>query len=173
MINDRSSIECRKSFSDLLQVHARLDELFLDHQRALLRLDLSTALDALEAYETELLTHMQDEEELMIPLYRERAEAPVGGAAAIFLGEHDKLRQFLVLFKEELAKLKTLDDLERGVLFLLDSQHIFKRLLVHHDNREKKMLYPLLDQITTEQEKDDLFALLKSPLELQEAPAVV
>ncbi len=57
MSNDRSSIECRKSFSELLQVHARLDELFLDHQRALLRLDLSTALDALEAYETELLTH--------------------------------------------------------------------------------------------------------------------
>ena len=173
MSSDRSSIECRKSFSELLRVHARLDELFLDHQRALLRLDLSTALSALEVYETELLAHMQDEEELMIPLYRERAEAPVGGTAEIFLGEHDKLRQFLVLFKEELAKMETSEDLERGVLFLLDSQHIFKRLLVHHDNREKKMLYPLLDQITTEQERDDLFALLKLPAGLKAAPAVV
>ena len=173
MSNDKSSIDCRKSFSELLRVHARLDELFLDHQRALLRLDLSTALDALEVYETELLAHMQDEEELMIPLYRERAEAPVGGTAEIFLGEHDKLRQFLVLFKEELAKMETSEDLERGVLFLLDSQHIFKRLLVHHDNREKKMLYPLLDQITTEQERDDLFALLQLPAGLKAAPAVV
>jgi len=58
-------------------------------------------------------------------------------------------------------------------LFLLDSQHIFKRLLVHHDNREKKMLYPLLDQITTEQERDDLFVLLKLPAGLKVAPAVV
>jgi iron-sulfur cluster repair protein YtfE (RIC family) len=173
MNNDRSSLECRKSFSELLQVHARLDEVFLEHQRALLGLDLSAAHNSLQAYETELLAHMQDEEALMIPLYRERAEAPVGGTAEIFLGEHDKLRQFVVLFKEELKKMETLDDLERGVLFLLDSQYIFKRLLVHHDNREKKMLYPLLDQITSEQERDNLFTLLKAPMRLKLKSAIV
>lgn len=154
--------QCPRSFSDLLQVHVRLDELFLAHQRALLRLDLKTAFTALEVFETELLAHMQDEEELMIPLYGERTEAPVGGAASIFLGEHDKMRQYLVLFKEEMTRLAAKKDLEREVIWLLDSQHIFKRLLVHHDTREKKMLYPLLDQVTTEEEKDGLFALLKS-----------
>jgi iron-sulfur cluster repair protein YtfE (RIC family) len=151
------------SFSDFLLVHAQLDELFLEHQRALLRLDLVTAGAALEAYTIELFGHMRDEEDVMIPLYRERAKAPVGGAAEIFLGEHDKMRQYVLLFKEELVKLMAADDLERGVLFLLDSQHLFKRLLVHHDTREKKMLYPLLDQVTTEDERESLFALLKSP----------
>jgi iron-sulfur cluster repair protein YtfE (RIC family) len=173
MNNNRSSTKRRTSFSDLLQVHMRLDELFLNHQRALLQLDFSTALDVLEAYERELLAHMQDEEEVMIPRYRERAEVPVGGTAEIFLGEHDKLRQFLVLFKAELAKLATCEDLERGALFLLDSQHIFKRLLVHHDNREKKILYPLLDQITTEQERGELFALLRVPAGLKVMRAIV
>jgi hypothetical protein len=38
------------SFSDFLVVHGQLDELFLEHQRALLRLDLLTAGAALEAY---------------------------------------------------------------------------------------------------------------------------
>lgn len=151
-----------KSFNDLLMLHRQLDELFFEHQRALLRLDLDRASTLLAAYGAELLAHMRDEEQLMIPLYRERAQAPVGGAAEIFLGEHDKLRQYLVLFREELAKLATADDLERGVLFLLDSQHLFKRLLVHHDSREKKMLYPLLDQITTEQERESLFATLEA-----------
>jgi regulator of cell morphogenesis and NO signaling len=151
-----------KSFSDFLMVHGQLDELFLEHQRVLLRLDLKTAAAALEAYTIELFAHMRDEEDVMIPLYRERAAAPVGGAAEIFLGEHDKMRQYLVLFKLELAKLTDADDLERGVLFLLDSQHLFKRLLVHHDTRERKMLYPLLDQITTEQERESLFARLNS-----------
>lgn len=151
-----------KSFNDLLMLHRQLDELFFEHQRALLRLDLNRASTLLAAYEAELLAHMRDEEQLMIPLYRERAQAPVGGAAEIFLGEHDKLRQYLVLFREELAKLAAADDLERGVLFLLDSQHLFKRLLVHHDSREKKMLYPLLDQITTEQERESLFATLEA-----------
>ena len=151
------------SFSQLLEIHKQLDELFLEHQRSLLRLDLMAASDALEAYTIELFAHMQDEEEWMIPMYRERAEVPVGGAAEIFLGEHDKMRQYLLLFKEELTKMAEVEDLERAVIFLLDSQHIFKRLLVHHDTREKKMLYPLLDQVTTEQERESLFALLKLP----------
>jgi iron-sulfur cluster repair protein YtfE (RIC family) len=152
-----------KSFSDLLMLHQQIDERFFQHQRALLQLDLERAATLLETYETELLAHIRDEEELMIPLYRERAKAPVGGAAEIFLNEHEKLRQYVILFKQEVAKLTAADDLERGVLFLLDSQHLFKRLLVHHDSREKKMLYPLLDQIVTGQEKESLFALLKLP----------
>src|SRR5215471_4348793 len=149
------------TFSTLLELHRRLDHLFLEHQRALLRLNLEQAADLLAEYEHDLLAHIRDEEALMMPLYRERATAPTGGAAEIFLGEHEKLRQFLVLFWQELEKLKTVDDLERGVLFLLDSQHLFKRLLVHHDSREQKMLYPLLDQVTTEVEREHLFARLE------------
>ena len=159
-----------KSFSDLLALHRQLDERFFEHQRALMRLDLNRAAMALNTFEAELLAHIRDEEELMIPLYRERATAPVGGAPEIFLGEHDKLRQYLVLFKEELAKLAAADDLERGVLFLVDSQHIFKRLLVHHDTRERKFLYPLLDQMTTEGEKLALFQRVKLPV-IKEAMA--
>ncbi|HAF12385.1 MAG TPA: hypothetical protein DHU55_11775 [Blastocatellia bacterium] len=152
-----------KSFIDLVEIHKRLDELFLEHQRSLLRLDLMAASAALEAYTIELFAHMRVEEDVMIPLYRERVEAPVGGTAEIFLGEHDKMRQYLLLFKEELTKLAEAEDLERAVIFLLDSQHIFKRLLVHHDSRERKMLYPLLDQSTTEQERETMFASLKFP----------
>lgn len=155
------------SFNDLLELHRRLDELFLDHQRALMRLELDRAHELLNEYEMELLAHIRDEEALMLPLYRERVTAPVGGTADIFLGEHEKLRQFLVLFQEELAKLPTMEDIERGALFLIDSQHLFKRLLVHHDTREKKMLYPLLDEVTTADERISLFAQLElSPVNL-------
>ena len=149
------------SFCELLALHRHLDELFFLHQRALLRMDLTEASAALEAFETELLAHMQDEEELMLPIYSERVEAPVGGAAEIFWGEHQKLRDFVGLFREEMIKLTKAKDLERGVLFLIDSQHLFKRLLVHHDTREKKFLYPLLDQVTSEAERERLFASLR------------
>jgi hemerythrin-like domain-containing protein len=159
-----------KSFNELLELHRRLDGLFLEHQRALLRLNLERASDLLDQYESELLAHIRDEEILMMPLYRQRVTAPTGGATEIFFGEHEKLRQFLVLFREELEKLKWVDDLERGVLFLIDSQHLFKRLLVHHDTREKKMLYPLLDEVTTEAERRSLFERLES--RPQQLPAV-
>lgn len=153
----------KTSFQDLLQLHTKLDQLFLNHQRALLRLDLKRARLELEAYEAELLAHIADEEELLIPLYRERAQSPVGGAPEIFLGEHDKLLQYLPLFKAAITKLENATDLESEVLWLLDSQHLFKRLLVHHDTRERKMLYPLLDEVTSDEERENLFKLLKSP----------
>jgi iron-sulfur cluster repair protein YtfE (RIC family) len=149
------------SFNDLLELHQQLDKLFLEHQRALMRLDLDRAGSLLVEYETGLLAHMRDEEELMIPLDRQRAAAPTGGTAEIFLGEHEKLRQFLNLFKQEITKIKESDDVERGVLFLIDSQHLFKRLLVHHDAREQKILYPLLDDVTTESERERLFQQLE------------
>src|SRR5262249_31476570 len=152
------------SFNDLLELHARLDELFLAHQRALLRLNLNRAASLLLRYEAKLLAHIRDEEGLMLPLYRERVEAPVGGAVEIFLREHEKLRHYLSLFKAELQKLETVDDLERGGLFLIDSQYVFKRLLVHHDSRERKMLYPLLDEVTTDEERNSLFTRLELPL---------
>jgi len=153
----------RLSFSDLLEVHTRLDDLFLEHQRALLRLDLAAAVAALEAYQLELFAHMKDEEQLMLPLYRERVEPPLGGAVEIFLGEHDKLRQYVALFNDAVKKLKTSDDLEKGVIWLLDSQTTFKRLHVHHDTREKKMLYPLLDEVTTEAERAEVLATMQLP----------
>ena len=151
------------SFNDLLRLHRELDDLFAEHQRALLRLELDRAEALLSQYQAQLFAHIKDEEELMLPIYRERVSVPVGGAPEIFQGEHEKLRQLLGLFKEEIEKIRKMDDVELGVLFLIDSQHLFKRLLVHHDTREKKMLYPLLDSVTTEAERGELFGRLELP----------
>ena len=151
-------------FIDLLELHRDLDQLFFVHQRALMRLDLTQASEALREYEGALNAHIEDEEKFMLPLYRERITPPTGGASEIFEGEHEKLRQYVELFKAELIKLEEVDDLERGVLFLIDSQHIFKRLLVHHDTREKKILYPLLDDATSDEERARVFRSLNLPL---------
>jgi regulator of cell morphogenesis and NO signaling len=152
-----------KSFDQLLEVHGRLDALFAEHQRALLRLDTELAQACLEDYERALLAHMQDEEELLLPIYGARARIPLGGSVEIFRNEHRKMREYLLLFKQEMPKLRGACDLEGAVIWLLDSQTTFKRLHVHHDTRERKMLYPLLDEVTTEQERAVLFAQLTLP----------
>lgn len=151
------------SFKQLLEIHGRLDALFAEHQRALLRLDTELARACLEDYERELLAHMHDEEELLLPICGTRAEAPVGGSVELFLNEHRKMREYLILFKEEIPKLQAAADLESAVIWLLDSQTTFKPLHVHHDTRERKMLYPLLDDVTTEPERRALFAQLCLP----------
>ena len=161
------------SFNDLLRLHRELDDAFAEHQRALMRLELERAEALLNQYGAQLLAHIRDEEELMLPLYRDRVTAPVGGAPEIFLGEHEKLRHLLGLFKKEIEKIRTMDDVELGVLFLLDSQYLFKRLLVHHDTREKKFLYPLLDEVTTDAERQELFARLELPADHEWASSAV
>jgi hemerythrin-like domain-containing protein len=150
------------SFNSLLELHRELDELFYQHQRALMRLDLDGAQDLLRKYEAGLLKHMHDEESVMLPLYDERVKPPVGGAVDIFLTEHEKLRQFLALFLDEIENIRSMVDIERGILFLIDSQHLFKRLLVHHDAREKTILYPLLDEVTSAVERQELLARIES-----------
>jgi hypothetical protein len=148
-------------FSDLLLLHKQLDEQFFEHQRALMRGELETSLAILIAYEEQLLEHMRDEEDVLIPVFEARVEAPVGGSGEIFRNEHKKIQQYLELFKAEFSRLAQATDRERAIIFLLDSETTFKRLLVHHDTREKKFLYPLLDQSTTEAEKLALFEKLK------------
>ena len=147
------------NFSDLLEMYEWLDDLFLSHQRALLQLDLDRASLLLQGYENELLAHLNDEEQLLIPLYTQRINAPSISLEMVFK-EHDTLRHYLTLFKDQLLSMKTSDDLVRSVLHLVDSQYLFKRLLVLHDTRERKILYPQLNMVTTDLERQTLFSHL-------------
>jgi len=146
-----------KSFNDLLILHRQLDEQFLEHQRALIRGDLESASNILDRYERQLLDHIRDEEEILLPIFETRVEAPVGGSAEIFRNEHIKIRDYVALLKNEIPKLAKAKDRERAVIFMLDSETTFKRLMVHHDSRERKFLYKLLDEATTDDERLDLF----------------
>ncbi|MBK9155365.1 MAG: hypothetical protein IPM25_14320 [Chloracidobacterium sp.] len=48
---------------DLLGLHGDLDEMFFEHQKALLHMDFEKALRLLRLYRDALFEHMQDEEE--------------------------------------------------------------------------------------------------------------
>ncbi len=144
------------SFLSLLKTHARLTELFLSHQEALLMLDIRVARERLIEFERELWEHMQFEEERLIPLY-ERAGRISGGQVEFFTGEHKKMLLFLGRFKERLAHLEEdPSGLKRAVIELFDDQALFKHLVEHHDQREKNILYPMLDRVTNEEERREL-----------------
>jgi len=145
------------SFKDVLALHRELDELFFRHQRALLDFDFRGALERLKAYESALLSHMLDEEELLLPLYSERNPEPErGGRADFFLLEHAKMRRHLAHFREQLPRLAGLPEPSRAILKLLDQETTYKHLVEHHDQREERYLYPALERVTTEAERDEL-----------------
>jgi iron-sulfur cluster repair protein YtfE (RIC family) len=144
------------SFAELLNVHERLNELFLLHQEALLRLDLELAAERLRIYERELRAHMQAEEELLMPVY-ERAGKIAGGPPEFFIGERRRMIEFLARFAATLGALKEESgDPVRRVIRLLDEEAMFKSLCDHHDMREGAIFFPALDRVTDEAERQEL-----------------
>lgn len=146
------------SFIQFTKVHQWLDELFIGHQTALLSLNLAEARQLLNLYETNLLLHIKDEDELLIPLYGARASDIPGGAVEFFEGEHKKIRRFLAEFNERLEHLGNLKKLQlkHGIIQLLDREGMYKGLLAHHNAREHNVLYPWLDWLTSEAEREQL-----------------
>lgn len=152
------SVRNRTSFLDLLTLHMELDELFSSHQIALLSLDLREAGEILTRYEARLLSHMRDEEDLLIPIYEARTNEIPGGPVELFLGEHKKMKGFLAEFHDALNQMKCEEGtrLKHSIIHLLDRQCMYKQLLEHHDLREKNILYPWLDRVTSEEERAQL-----------------
>jgi hemerythrin-like domain-containing protein len=140
----------------LLRVHDQLKELFLSHQMALLALDLELAHERLLLFRREIEKHMHVEEELLLPVYNRAGRIP-GGPVEFFTGEHRRLLEFLSRFDEKLTEMKSsTENPAREIIELFDAEAVFKSLLEHHDLREQNIFYPVLDEITTEQERQQL-----------------
>jgi hypothetical protein len=148
------------SFLQLTKVHQWLDELFLAHRTALLSLDLSQAKLLFDRYETNLLLHMKDEEESLIPIYGARISDVPGGAVELFIAEHKKIRGFLAEFHQALGELRSQKGiaLKHQAIELLDREGMYHGLLQHHHARERNALYPWLDLITSVEERATLLA---------------
>src|SRR5262249_5734447 len=144
------------SFAELLNVHGCLNELFLLHQVALLRLDLELAAGRLRIYERGLRAHMRVEEDLLMPVY-ERAGKIAGGPPEVLIGEHRRMLEFLARFAATLDELKVEGgDPARRVIRLFDEEAMFKSLCEHHDMRERNIFFPALDRVTDEAERQEL-----------------
>ncbi|MBI2895085.1 MAG: hemerythrin domain-containing protein [Deltaproteobacteria bacterium] len=145
------------TFLKLVGVHERLSELFLLHQEALLAGDLALAKARLAEYELDLSAHMRAEEEILMPIYERAGEVP-RGPAELFTGEHRKMLRFLRRFRDRLAELARSGrpPATREVIALLDEEAPFKGLVEHHDLRERLILYPTLDRVTSEEERVEL-----------------
>lgn len=141
------------SFSDLLNLHGQLNDLFLRHQESLIARRFAEAARRLTAFRRLIRRHIHDEEQRLLPLYDARAGVIPGGPVELFVGEHRKIVAFLDSFRAELRRIRSLRSPSRAILALMDRQAMFKHLMEHHDSREKNILYPHLDRVTTPEER--------------------
>ena len=122
--------------------------------------DFASAKTLLEDYEDIVLNHMKEEEEILLPLYRERAGQIRGGDWEIFALEHKKIMEWLNRLKLRLSRLNPPKIDTKDLLALLDDEAHFKLYTGHHSLREDRIFYPEMDRVLDEKEKDDLLRLL-------------
>jgi hemerythrin-like domain-containing protein len=141
------------SFVSLTEVHAQLFEDFVAHQVALLRRDFDDARAKLSLFRAKLERHIAAEEELFDSVFAHtnevtRNQGQIGRAPIdLFTGEHKHFRELLMTFGQLAARLKADDPaVDQRVLDLLEEEAAFKTFFRHHDERERNLLYPALDE---------------------------
>ena len=142
------------TFLSLESEHADLERLFDSHQRALLARDVSAAVATINTFENRLKWHIGFEEEVLLPLYKAKAGEVEGGTLPIFQAEHRKLHESAATLTRHTAGLHDAPDMLGAILNLLDEEALFKGLLNHHALREQKLLFPRLDAVTSETERE-------------------
>jgi hemerythrin-like domain-containing protein len=142
------------TFSSLESEHADLERLFDRHQRALLARDVDAAVATINTFENRLKWHIGFEDEVLLPLYKVKAGEVEGGTLPIFQAEHRKLRESVATLARHTSALYTRPDLSGSILNLLDEEVLFKGLFSHHSLREHNLLFPRLDAVTSESERE-------------------
>jgi len=147
-------------FRVLLDAHEGFDESLLEHQEAMVRGDLESARDLIAELQEELQIHIRHEEERLLPLLEERGGWGRIGEPRYYREEHEKIQMMVAGLVEATNGLDAADPrVHRDIALLIGREQAFRSLLEHHDERERKGLFPDLARVTTPEEQ----ALLLEP----------
>ena len=145
------------SIQSLSAVHDRLGRLLEDHQLALIGGDLEGARRLLARFANGIRAHIRHEEDILLPVYEERVKVSRIGDPQTLRDEHQLIEAALRKIEARTTELhREGGTWEESVLCLLEEQYRFKQLLKHHNEREDRSLYPLLDAACSPDERRNL-----------------
>jgi hemerythrin superfamily protein len=132
--------------------HDRLDELFKAFQQ-FKRSDFSKAKEAFREFKFGLQRHIVWEEDLLFPLWEEKTGMSDGGPTFVMRNEHRQIGRLLEAIHDKVADQNPdCDQEEQALLNLLGS----------HNMKEERVLYPAIDQVTNEEERETVFRNMKN-----------
>jgi hypothetical protein len=149
--NTMNNIDCDKLTDVITHCHHGLDELFLQHQEAVLLGNFNDAMRIFERYKTLHRLHMDFENNTLISRLDE-LEIRGRWPASLYRQEHVKVQE---LIRKTEGRLRSLSkagvfskNLRRAVIGFLDNEKTFKGLCEHHQEREESGIFPELDRQT-------------------------
>ena len=144
-------------FGPFVAVHADFLEALLRHQEELVRGDLLAARRVIRGLRDDLRTHIARENDVLLPLLEERGGWGRAGEPRFYREEHRKILSLLDRFVAATAALFPASPrLHREIATLISEENSLRTLLEHHDDRERRCLYPDLVRVTTAQERGAL-----------------
>ena len=147
----------RGPFQSLLDLHEDFADLLLSHQASLVRGDLAQARLEIESLATQIDAHARHEETKILPVLERAGGWSRIGDPRFYREEHAKLRAMLA---DLVARTRALDagspQVHRTIARLIGDEQAFRSLLEHHDDRERRALYPDLERLTRPEEWADL-----------------
>jgi len=132
------------SCNDLLQSHADLASRMQSHLEAVVMGDLEAARKTFLHFAALLDAHSRSEDEVLIPAFLEAGLESNGCSVAILHKEHAKLRRLVAAEQERVCATDAHLDAPTRILWV-ESMHMLKEVLEHHDMRERAAFNPVLD----------------------------
>ena len=140
------------------QHHADLDSLFEEFVGK--QADKPTqAIPMADKFRLGLLNHIVWEEEILFPTFDERAGIQGGSPTAVMRSEHGRIKELL---KEISAKLS-----RNELAGLAEPENELAEILCAHNRKEENILYPPIDALLTDEEREDVFARMAAIVALQ------
>lgn len=147
-------------------IHEAHEAIYVRFLEALTALHLEEACALFEDYSTSLLRHLETEDRLVLPVFQE-AHAAAGDTRdpipAHVEGDHKILRRSLAKAAAALAALQERPSLRREMVLALETFLLMRRVQEHHDAREQRWVYPLLDEQLDEERCAQLYDALVVP----------
>jgi iron-sulfur cluster repair protein YtfE (RIC family) len=110
--------------------------------------DIERAESIFLFFKSELERHIIWEEDILFPVFEKKTGIKDGGPTSVMRMEHIQIKNHLQEIQKKLHAKKIQDPCEEQVA-------LFK-LLESHNQKEENILYPEIDNLTSEQEKDQM-----------------
>lgn len=137
--------------------HDQLDSLFATFQTKK-HTDFGKAKEAFREFKSGLERHIAWEEQLLFPLWEEKSGMMLSGPSFVMRGEHRHIGERLEAIHQKVQN----EDPDTGV-----EEEALVALLSAHNMKEERVLYPSIDKLATDEERDELYGKMKAMAEDQ------
>ncbi len=132
--------------------HDRLDGLFKQFQ-ASKRSNFVRAKDCFRQFKIGLQRHIIWEEEILFPIFERETGMKETGPTEVMRSEHRQIRDLLEAIHRKVQQQDPESDAEEsGLLEVLGS----------HNQKEEQILYPMIDRLLGNQERQEIFTRMKT-----------